>query len=402
MTVTSERFIADAFNSGHVTPQPRVAFYMRLLYGGGAERVVVNLMAGMVARGIAVDLVLNTVSGPFMSQVPDAVNVVDLAAPRMVEGLPKLANYLKTVQPEALITGLHYNSEISLWARALARFQGNRKTKVLVIEHNTLSIHSQRRRTDRWAPFLSRWFYPWADHLVAVSQGAAADLAEVTKRSQGEIDVIYNPVITPNLEAQAAESLDHPWFQPGEPPVVLGIGRLEPQKDFATLVRAFAKLREQQDCRLVLLGAGQQHVELENLAKQLGVKDAVDLLGFVENPHRYLARAGVFVLSSAWEGLSNVLVEAIALGIPVVSTDCPYGPSEVLAGGKYGQLVPVGDWEAMAAAMADQLMNRGVEAPQGWLKQFSQQAATDRYLELLDLSATEPFASSNNLSESLI
>ncbi len=387
VTVTPERSVADAFGSESAMPRPRVAFYMRLLYGGGAERVVVNLMAGMVARGIAVDLVLNTVSGPFMSQVPEAVNVVDLAAPRMVEGLPKLANYLKTVQPDALITGLHYNSEISLWARALARLQGNRKTKVLVIEHNTLSIHSERRRTDRWAPFLSRWFYPWADHVVAVSQGAAVDLAEVTKRSQREIDVIYNPVITPSLESEAAESLDHPWFQPGEPPVVLGIGRLEPQKDFATLVRAFAKLREQQDCRLVLLGAGQQHVELENLSKQLGVKDSVKLLGFVENPHRYLARAGVFVLSSAWEGLSNVLIEAIALGIPVVSTDCPCGPSEVLAGGQYGKLVSMGDWEVMAKAMAESLSNHELQAPDTWLTQFSQEAATERYLEVLGLNS---------------
>lgn len=387
VTINNPKQSLDALDltntAAGLSQRPRVAFYMRLLYGGGAERVVVNLMAGMVERGIAVDLVLNTVSGPFMSQVPTAVNVVDLSAPRMVEGLPKLANYLKTVQPDALITGLHYNSEISLWARAWARLQGNRKTKVLVIEHNTLSIHSQRRRTDRWAPLLSRLFYPWADRLVAVSQGAASDLAEVTKQSQDEIDVIYNPVITPSLEAQAAESLDHPWFQPGEPPVVLGIGRLEPQKDFATLVRAFAKLRQQQDCRLVLLGAGQQHVELENLSKQLGIKDSVKLLGFVENPHRYLARAGVFVLSSAWEGLSNVLIEAIALGIPAVSTDCPCGPSEVVDGGKYGRLVPVGDVEAMALAMAESLRSPRNPAPAEWLQQFTVDAATEQYLKLL-------------------
>lgn len=370
---------------GDVSQQPRVAFYMRLLYGGGAERVVVNLMAGMVKRGIAVDLVLNTVSGPFMSQVPKAVNVVDLSAPRMIEGLPKLANYLKTTQPDALITGLHYNSEISLWARAIARLQGNCKTKVLVIEHNTLSIHSQRRKTDRWAPFLSRWFYPWSDRLVAVSQGAAADLAKVTGLSRDEIDVIYNPVITPELQEQAAEPLEHPWFQPGEPPVILGIGRLEPQKDFATLVRAFAKLRKQQDCRLVLLGAGQKHVELENLAKQLGVKESVKLLGFVDNPHRYLARAGVFVLSSAWEGLSNVLIEAIALGIPAVSTDCPCGPSEVIDGGKYGRLVPVGDADAMALAIAESLENPVTPASKTWLQQFTVDIATVNYLKLLAL-----------------
>lgn len=386
VTMTPECSAADASSLESQTPQPRVAFYMRLLYGGGAERVVVNLMAGMVARGIVVDLVLNGVSGPFMGQVPDAVNVVDLAAPRMVAGLPKLAQYLKAVQPDALITGLHYNSEISLWARAWARLWGNRKTQVLVIEHNMLSIHSQRRRTDRWAPLLSRWFYPWADHVVAVSQGAAVDLAEVTQRSLDQIEVIYNPVITPSLQVQAAEPLDHPWFQPGQPPVVLGMGRLEPQKDFATLVRAFAKLQEQRDCRLVLLGAGQQHGALEALVKQLGIRESVQFLGFMSNPHRYLARSGVFVLSSAWEGLSNVLVEAIALGVPVVSTDCPCGPSEVLAGGKYGQLVPVGDADAMAEAMAERLSGQCLGAPESWLRQFTQGAATERYLEVLGLS----------------
>jgi len=368
------------------SPRPRVAFYMRLLYGGGAERVVVNLMAGMVDQGIAVDLVLNTVDGPFMNQVPAAVNVVDLAAPRMLQGLPKLTTYLRNVQPDALITGLHYNSEIALWARALAYVSSGCKTKVLVIEHNTLSIHSQRRKTDRWAPIFSRWFYPWSDHVVAVSKGAATDLARVIHRPQSQIEVIYNPVITPTLSAQASESLEHRWFQPNEPPVIVGIGRLEPQKDFTTLILAFKELRKHLDCRLVLLGAGRQRDALEELIEQLDLQEFVQLAGFVANPYRYLARASLFVLSSAWEGLSNVLIEAVALGVPVVSTDCPSGPREVLADGKHGRLVPVGDWNKMAEAMNDSLSDENLSlAPETWLEQFSQEAATKKYLELLSI-----------------
>lgn len=362
---------------------PQVAFYFRrLLRGGGAERVAVNLIQEMVRQGISVDLILNQVEGSFLDLVPDAVRVVDLQASRTVAGLPKLISYLRNSRPRNLITGLHYNSEVAL----LANIFSGELTRVLVIEHNMLSINSQGcRSTDRWATSLAHWLYPRADRVIAVSHGVAADLSEVTQLPINNIEVIYNPIITPELTRQAAAPVDHPWFQPGQPPIIVGIGRLVDQKDFSTLLRAFSVLRQQRECHLVLLGEGRLYDTLSNLAVALQIQDQVDFLGFTENPYRYLAKASLFVLSSAWEGFANVVAEAIALQVPVVSTDCPSGPREILANGKYGTLVPVADSAAMAKAMLSVLDSPSKIVPAEWLSQFSSEAITNRYIQLLKL-----------------
>ena len=361
----------------------RIAFYLRFLNGGGAERVIVNLIQDMLERGIQVDLVLNQVSGPFLDQIPDAVRIIDLQAPRMLAGLPKLVRYLRQEQPAGLITGLHYNSEIAIWAKVLSR----QPTPVLVIEHNMISVNSHRCDTDRWAPLLTRLFYSWADHHVAVSKGVAADLSAVAQLAPERIDVIYNPILTPHFYAQARQPIEHPWFKPGQPPVILGIGRLVEQKDFATLLRAFALVQSQRKCRLVILGQGKLRRELTVLAAQLGVAEHVEFLGFVSNPYRYLAKANLFVLSSAWEGLANVLAEALALGVPTVSTDCPSGPREVLKDGQYGHLVPVGDASAMASAIGQALDGSKPVVSSAWRSQFDRKAVTDRYLSLLGVES---------------
>ncbi len=174
---------------------PHIAIYLRVLYGGGAERVMVNLMQGFVQQGLNVDLVMNTVDGPYMKQLPPEVRIVGLKASRMIEGLPKLAGYLRQEKPTVLLSALHYNNEIALWAKRLS----GTSTRVFLSEHNTLSIHSQNRRTDRLAPILSRLFYPWADGIVAVSRGVAKDVANVTNLPEQRIRSIYNPIITPEL-----------------------------------------------------------------------------------------------------------------------------------------------------------------------------------------------------------
>lgn len=361
--------------------KPHVAVYLRLLYGGGAERVMVNLMRGFVEQGVQIDLVLNKVDGPYLAQVPSEVRIVDLKAPRMLAGLPKLADYLRQEQPVALLSALHYNNEIALWAKRLAGVS----TRVVVSERNTLSIHARNRSTDRWSPLLSRLFYPWADGIVAVSHGVARDLAQVTGLSLERIRVIYNPV-NPELLHKSNESLEHPWFQTGEPPVILAIGRLEEQKDFPTLIQAFAKVRQQKPARLVILGSGRERQNLNALARQLNLENDIAILGFVKNPYPYLKQAAVFALSSAWEGLPNVIIEALALGTPVVSTNCPSGPSEILDNGKYGWLVPIGDNEAMAEAILGVLSGQAKLVDSTWLEQFTLETATQNYLDALGIS----------------
>jgi glycosyltransferase involved in cell wall biosynthesis len=196
-----------------------------------------------------------------------------------------------------------------------------------------------------------RHFYPWADAVTAVSDGVADDLARVSGLPRSAIVTTWNPVVSPSLSEAAAQPLEHAWFRPGEPPVVLGVGKLRPQKDFATLIDAFAKVRAKRPARLMILGEGVEEGRLRVRARRLDISADVALEGFVANPFAYMARAAVFALSSAWEGLPSVLIQAMACGCPVVSTDCPSGPSEILEGGARGPLVPVGDSDALAAAI---------------------------------------------------
>jgi glycosyltransferase involved in cell wall biosynthesis len=199
--------------------------------------------------------------------------------------------------------------------------------------------------------------------------------------------VLPNPVVTPELVECAAQPLDDPWFTAGAAPVVLGAGRLDQQKDFPTLIRAFAAVRSKRAARLVILGEGPERARLESLVEELGIGEHVRLPGFVSNPFSYMARAAVFVLSSAWEGMPGVLIQAMACGAPVVATDCESGPREVLASGKYGRLVPVGDHAALAEAIAATLDAPTSTLPPEALEPYTCEGAVDRYLHLLHLPA---------------
>jgi glycosyltransferase involved in cell wall biosynthesis len=252
--------------------------------------------------------------------------------------------------------------------------------------HNTMSLSTGGANglSRRLEPLLLRTFYPWASSVVAVSRGAADDLARTTGLPRGKVEVVYNPVITPEILALADQAPADPWFAPSQPPVILGVGRLTRQKDFATLIRAFAAVRRRRPARLVILGEGEDRTALEELAAALGVSDDVALPGFRENAVGYMARAALFVLSSAWEGLPTVLIEALAAGTRVVSTDCPSGPREILDGGRLGALVPVGDAVAMAAAIDAALDQPSGRAGRDALHPFTRDAAVDNYLRLIE------------------
>jgi len=209
------------------------------------------------------------------------------------------------------------------------------------------------------------------------------DTLEITGMSRDRVVAIRNPVITPELAEQAKAPVDHHWFG-DDIPVILGAGRLTPEKDFPTLIRAFSRMRQERPCRLMIIGEGPLQPELESLVTELGLEGCVAFPGFCANPFAYMKRASLFVMSSAWEGSGNVLVEALALGIPSVSTDCPYGPRETLMDGKYGPLVPVGDDEALAKAM---LMTLSNPLPPEFLQQavaeFAIEYSARRYLDVL-------------------
>ncbi|MGH7491211.1 MAG: glycosyltransferase [bacterium] len=361
--------------------QKRVAIFTSHMRGGGAQRAMLKLAAGIAARGYDVDLVLAKAEGPFLNEVPGSVRVVDLNSTRVLTSIPALIRYLRNERPAAMLSALGYVNVVALWARRLAGVS----TRVVVSERNQLS-HASRNGSNvraRLIPYFIRRFYPWADGIVAVSKGVADDLAAMTGFGRERITVIYNPIVTPELQAHAQAAGPHPWFMSSQPPVVLAAGRLRPQKDFATLIQAFAQVRRNQFARLMILGEGPERPALEALVRQLGLEQDVSLLGFVANPYPYMTRASLFVLSSKWEGLPGVLIEAMYCGVPLVSTNCPSGPQEILRDGQYGQLVPVGDATALARAIAMALAG-GVPRPprESWLP-FELQTVVRQYLEVL-------------------
>jgi len=362
--------------------QEKVAFFLPSLEGGGAERVVVNLIKEFVKREIKVELVLANTSGPYLIEVSQGVKVFDLKSARVLFALPKLIKYLKTEKPDILVSSLSHANIIAILANKLAKT----RVRILVREDTTLSLSSVDSVSfkTKIMPLLMKIFYRWADLIIAVSKGVKDDLVSFAKLPSHKIEVIYNPVITPELFTKAKESVDHPWFSPNSVPIILGAGRLTKAKDFPTLLKAFALVRKEIDSRLVILGEGEERKNLEKLAKELGIEGYLWMPGFVDNPYKYMSKASVFVLSSIYEGLPTVLIEALALGCQVVSTDCKSGPREILDDGKSGKLVPAGNYKELAHAIKEILTyNIHYNIDKSTLEKYTLRYSSEEYLKLI-------------------
>ena len=361
-----------------------ITIFLPSLRGGGAERVMVTLANGFAKRGYRVDLVLAQAVGPYMAEVSDAVRVVDLGAGRVVRSLPRLTKYLHQERPAAVLSALSHANVVAIMAHLLARS----RSRLVVSERNVIATEGTdvTNERGRWLRHLMRLTYPLADAAVAVSNGVRDDLVAIIGVSKDRVRTIYNPVVDERLLARSYEPVSHPWFAPNEPPVILGVGRLTPQKDFATLVRAFAIARKQRNMRLMILGEGELRRELEALVRSLGIENDVTFPGFAENPFAYMRRAAVFVLSSRWEGLPGVLIQAMACGTPVISTDCHSGPAEILENGRWGRLVPVGDVDAIAMAILATLESRNHPDVARRAQDFAVERALEEYLQVLGLN----------------
>ena len=363
-----------------------VAFVLDGIRGGGCERVVIELAKGLIDRGHKVDLVLceavvrfpipedarmfvvdnspdkgaQETSGQVLARLiplPAAPGPLDwirmasalnwdlrcLPGTRLARRSRAVACYMAVEKPDVTLPSLHGSIEATLLVSCL--HTGSRRV-VVPIGHMSLEVGQSRRAIRRYRHLSAR-----AAHFVGVSQGVSRGLAEVIKVPDERITTIYNPVVTPDLHAKATEQPDHPWFRDDGAPVILAVGKLERQKDYPTLIRAFARLAAQRPYRLVILGEGSKRKEIEGLVEESGLTDRVSLPGWVENPFAFMAQASLFVLSSRWEGLPTVLVEALACGCPCVSTDCPSGPTEILLNGEIGPLVPVADDAGLAETM---------------------------------------------------
>lgn len=333
--------------------KPTVTVFTSFSGDGGVERMIVNLCEGFLLNGYAVNLLLARAESKHLAALPDGVNVIKLPCSHTITSLPYLIRYLKKEKPAALLTAKHRSNQLAVLAKKLAGVD----TRLVARVDTTISAALAAKGGFRkllWYPMMS-YFYRQMNDIVAVSQGVANDVSRITKIPVKKITVIPNPVIFEKMFAMAEESIDHPWLQNPSMPVILGIGRLTQQKDFHTLLRAFAMVRETRHCRLIILGEGNDRLSLQSLADELQVSADVDLHGFVSNPYAYLKCGNLFVLSSRWEGSPTVLTEALALGTPVVSTDCPSGPREILDNGKIGALVPMENAELLAEAILNAL-----------------------------------------------
>jgi glycosyltransferase involved in cell wall biosynthesis len=362
----------------------RLAVLISLSGAGGVERMVLNLVEGLAARGLAIDLLAIRADSAHLGPLPPGVRLVDLGVRHSGLAVVPLARYLRRERPPALLAAKDRAIRAAVLARGLAAWRGRLVGRLGTNLSAALEGRSAAVRWLRIAPM--RLLYRGVDAIVAVSEGVAEDTRRITGLPAARIGVVRNPVVTPQLAELAAVPCPHPWLTSPTVPVILGAGRLTEQKDFATLLRAFARVRAARPARLVILGEGRLRGALERLADDLGVRDGVALPGFTANPYPWMARAALFVLSSAWEGSPNVLTEALALGVPSVATDCPSGPRELLADGRYGPLVAVGDDAALAAAM---LATLTAPLPADTLRaavaDYTVEAAARGYLAALDL-----------------
>ncbi len=352
---------------------------------GGVEKMMINLLEGLISQGADIDLLVIKDRPPHFARIPETVNVIKLGPGSASLCKKPLADYLKAHQPDVLLAAKHRALKLAIRARQVSEVN----TRIVGQLHTHTSEFLKHKLWAKRVIWLAsmRKLYHRADNIIAVSQGVADDILHITRMDPRKLSVIYNPVVTDELTSLANEPVDHPWLNQSDgTPVIVAAGRFNIQKDFITLIRAFALLRKQRPCRLIILGKGDLLGAYQALSNKLGISDDIFFPGFTLNPFSYMAKAQLFVLSSAWEGFGLVLAEAMAVGTPVVSTDCKSGPSEILMDNRFGKLTAVGDAQALAKAMAETLDNPQSESLlQQACERFTIAHCTKQYIEQLQL-----------------
>jgi glycosyltransferase involved in cell wall biosynthesis len=361
-----------------------VAISMQDLAGGGVERQTLTLASELQASGVTVTLLVNQAVGELRDAVPGSIRLIDLQCRRTSRAIPSIARFLRRERPDVLLANLNHNNIAAVLGNVLAGMPA----QVVICQHSVLS--SAYLRTKGWShrvtPLIYRMILPGFVKAVAVSMGIAGEFRTITHIPQGKIAVIHNPVIGADFEARTQQQVAHPWLDDPSRKLFVTAGRLVPIKDHETLLRALALYRRHHNGRLLILGSGPLQDTLRALAVDLGVQDAVDFLGFQDNPLPYFRHADAFVLSSYAEGFGNVLVEAMGCGTPVIATNCEHGPAEILDDGRYGVLVEPRNAQALADAMG-RVSELAALWPAALLKAraaaFSTTACVSAYLQLL-------------------
>ncbi|HUI59268.1 MAG TPA: glycosyltransferase [Steroidobacteraceae bacterium] len=359
----------------------KVVLFLPSLDGGGAERVFVDLANAFSSAGVPVDLALARASGPYLGELTPTVRVVDFGCSGVLRSLPWLARHVRMERPAALLSALEHANFVAVLARRFGRVE----TRCVVSTRSVLSMLKHETGTlSAWRVIsASRLAYPLADAVIANSAGVADDLVRFMGVPRARIHVIHNPLSLESIDRLSREPPVGAGFDAAGTPLILSVGRLSGLKDFPTLLRAFTLVRRTHPCRLAILGEGPDRRRLEALANRLGVGGELLLPGFIANPFAWMRRAALFVSSSISEGCPNALMQALACGTRVVSTDCPGGSREILEHGKWGRLVPVGDAAAMARAIVATLDSADAPDVRSRAADFSLEKIARRYLEVL-------------------
>jgi glycosyltransferase involved in cell wall biosynthesis len=362
--------------------KPKIAILIPTLRVGGVQRWALNLSTELAERNYDIDLVLMKAAGPLLNQADKRANIVDLGASRAILALLPVIRYINKQRPTVILSAQTHVNILALWAVGISKY----KPRVVVSERSHLtSASANGRLADRLRVRLARKYYTRASGIVAISRGVAQDLAARTGIPINKITVIPNPVRMPEGEPASFHAAKL-WPNRNSYSLILGAGRLEPQKDFVTLIHAFREILQIRPARLLILGEGSLRSQLVRLVHELGLERTVSFPGVVKDVYPYLQEADLFVLSSRWEGFPNALAEALACGTPVVSTDCPSGPAEILANGKYGMLVSVGDSTAMTHAILQTLEDPPARTLLiGRAMEFSADKIADNYLKVLEV-----------------
>ena len=364
--------------------QKKITILLPFFRDGGVERAMINLSQGLVDEGYAVEFVFMTkAEGPLKKEIPPQCTLFEINAKGILSSLLPMVRYLRKEKPRVLLSVLTPANILAVLAKKLSAVKVRTIVSVQVSVQTPLSTTPLKAKL---RPLFSKFFYKQSDAIVAASKGVAEDLKTFAVPNS-KITVIYNPVVPSDIEIKASEKVQDEWYENNTSPIILGAGRLHKQKDFPTLLKAFALVRKVQPARLVIIGEGEDRTMLEELARTLKIDHDTKFVGFVQNPYSYMRNSSVFVLSSAWEGFGNVVAEALAVGTPVVSTDGPWGPAEILDNGTYGKLVPVGDVHALARSIEEAVAEKTDSAVLiNRAAQFSIPVITKQYLKVMQIN----------------
>ncbi len=387
MFASTCRVVKTLANPGMSDSSKSLILFLPNYGDGGLERMFVNLASQIARDGIRVYFIVCDASRPYLDDLDSSIELIVISKDR-----PAMTRELVSLLEQYRATSLFTAKELGLAVALNAKRQSSSDTRIYLraitnISARTKHRHLLQRIKGELEIHKLRRLYHQLDGIVAVSHGIAEDVHRISGIPLSQIKVAHNPVVTKQLHQRTGQPVDHPWLLQQEIPVILGIGRLTKQKNFELLINAFALVRANRPAKLIILGDGSRKKKLYKQAEKLGVVEDVDLPGFNPNPYSMLHHASLFVLSSNWEGSPNALTEALAVGCPAISTDCPSGPGETLQEGKYGPLVPMNDNKAMAGAIMEVLDNPlPREVLQSAAEKFTVENSAMEYIQALELS----------------